>query len=66
VPINLRKPKPAAGPEGPDIEELLAQALAELAIDRPVLTSRLVGNRLELTLYGGDLIYWPPAEPKGR
>ena len=40
--------------------ETIRQALDELQINRPFYTCRVVGNRLEFSLYGGDLIYWPP------
>ena len=78
MPVHLRKPArgltAAAKHAGPDPAQdpdtnapdgsLLQQAIRELGIDRPILMSRLVGNRLELTLYGGDLVYWPPAKPR--
>ena len=38
----------------------IRQALDELGIDRPYYTARVVGGRLELRLYGGDYVYWPP------
>ncbi len=37
------------------------QALRELEIDVPVAACRLVGSRLEFRLYGGRVLYWPPA-----
>jgi hypothetical protein len=47
----------------------IRQALDELAIDRPYMGARVVGNRLELTLYGGDVVTWPPKparKPRAR
>ena len=37
----------------------IRQALEELGIDNPYFTCKVVGSRLELTLYGGDVVYWP-------
>ena len=36
------------------IAELRKKAIQELGIDRPITATRLVGDRLELYLYGGD------------
>jgi hypothetical protein len=38
----------------------IRQALDELGIDKPYFECKVVGGRLELTLYGGDVVYWPP------
>jgi hypothetical protein len=38
----------------------IARALRELEINRPMYHARVVGGRLELRLYGGDVVYWPP------
>jgi hypothetical protein len=38
----------------------IARALDELGIDKPYYVCRVVGGRLELTLYGGEVVYWPP------
>jgi hypothetical protein len=40
-----------------------ARAIRELGIDVPVYTTRVVGDRLELALYGGSVVYWPPEAP---
>ncbi|NLF10196.1 MAG: hypothetical protein GX597_00235 [Anaerolineaceae bacterium] len=53
----------SAAPEGLDLNspKTYDQALRELGIDVPVAACRLVGNRLEFRLYGGRVLYWPPA-----
>lgn len=40
-----------------------ARAIKDLGINVPIYTTRVVGGRLELSLYGGDVVYWPPEEP---
>ena len=42
--------------------DLLAKALRELGLSQPFYTCRVVGNRLEFVLYGGSVVYWPPAK----
>ena len=39
----------------------IARALKELGINKPYYRARVVGGRLELLLYGGDIVYWPEA-----
>ena len=60
-----RKPatKPAEKPATEADPETIAKALAELGIDRPYMQARMVGSRIELSLYGGDVVFWPP-EPE--
>jgi hypothetical protein len=42
---------------------LLLLAMHELKIDVPVMDYRIVGDRIELYLYGGQVLSWePPAE----
>ena len=41
----------------------LPRALQDLGINRPYYSARVVGNRIELHLYGGDVVYWPPKAP---
>ena len=59
-------PTPDATPSA----EAIRQAVDELGITRPFYSCRLVGNRLEFSLYGGDLVYWSPSSspnpPAGR
>lgn len=43
----------------------IRRALDDLGIDRPYYTARVVGGRLELRLYGGDYVYWPPVGAHG-
>lgn len=45
------------------MDNLIKQAIEELGIDKPVMTSRVVGDRVELTLYGGERITYAPARP---
>lgn len=40
----------------------ITRALKDLALDVPYYTCRLVGNRLEFRLYGGQVVYWPEEE----
>jgi len=56
-----RKTKTQLIADGPTIR----QAISELGINKPWYTCRVVGNRLEFHLYGGDLVYWPE-KPKPR
>ena len=46
--------------------ETIAQALRELGINKPFYTARVVGGRLELILYGGEVVYWPAAASKAK
>ena len=39
-----------------DIERLTKQAIIDYHIDVPIMATRLVGNNLELYLYGGQVI----------
>ena len=57
--------KPAPKRKPPVIvadEDTIRRAVEDLGINRPFYTCRVVGARLEFTLYGGDLIYWPPKQ----
>ena len=54
-------------PDGNPSAETIRQALEDLGIDKPYMSCRVVGGRLELTLYGGDVVLWPPnTSPSGR
>lgn len=45
----------------------IEKALAELNLNKPYYTCRVVGNRLEFALYGGGVAFWPPeAAPKPK
>ena len=66
---GMAPPEPAAEPpaatvslDPADFDGILAQALAELAINVPYYDARLVGNRLEIHAYGGQLHIWPAKE----
>ena len=37
-----------------------AKAIRELQIDVPIYRTRVVGGRLELHCYGGQVLLWPP------
>jgi len=37
----------------------MEQAVEELGIDVPVMACRMVGNQLELRLYGGRVVFYP-------
>ena len=57
--------QPATEPEpAPIVADAgtIRQALDELGINRPYYSCRVVGNRLEIALYGGDIVTWPPEE----
>ena len=44
-----------------------ARAVRELGINVPIMVSRVVGGRLQLKLYGGQVLYWPAKAPvKGK
>ena len=44
---------------GKNIDQLIKQAVKEHKIDRPILSTRVVGNKLELFLLGGDVLAVP-------
>jgi len=44
-------------------ERTRKRAIRELGINVPIYKSRVVGGRLELTIYPGRKVYWPP-EPE--
>ena len=44
-----------------DEKELTQKAIEELGIDRPIMATRMVGNKLELYLYGGEVASYQPA-----
>ena len=60
---QTHKPTPSRKRGKPAIkadEATIRQAVDELGLNRPFYTCRVVGARLEFSLYGGDLVYWPP------
>ena len=61
APSRARRGELKAGPDGTPSADTIRQALDDLGINRPYYSCRVVGNRLELTLYGGDVVTWPPA-----
>lgn len=75
------KPKPSPQPPAPSprrgegqgegIDALIRHVLTTLGVDVPYYSARLVGNRLELYLYGGQTLVWPipatlPAHGEGQ
>ena len=40
-------------------DDLLTKAIQNLKIDVPIMASRLVGDRIELWLYGGHQVTYP-------
>ena len=52
--------------DGTPSAEAIRQAIEELGLNRPFYTCRIVGSRLEFSLYGGDLVYWPPKRARPR
>jgi hypothetical protein len=62
--MPTKKAKPAArpAPSVTNTRATRAQALEELAVDKPWYTCRVVGGRLEFSLYGGEVVFWPPQE----
>lgn len=65
MPPRTRK-KPQISVDGEPTEEAIKRALDDLAIDRPYYTCKVVGNRLEFSLYGGDVVHWPPSTSPSR
>ena len=63
-PKTSRKPAIQAGDAPP--AETIRRAIEELGLNRPFYTCRIVGSRLEFSLYGGDLVYWPPKRARPR
>lgn len=61
--MTKRKTKRAAGAEPRVTLADLPQALDELEINVPYYDARLVGGRIELHLYGGQVATWPPPSP---
>jgi len=53
-------------PDGNPSADTIRQALEDLGIDKPYMNCRVVGSRLELTLYGGDVVFWPPKTSPSR
>lgn len=49
-----------------EMNALLLRAARRLGVDAPILAARLVGNRLELHLYGGRVVEYPLAAPEGE
>lgn len=39
-------------------QKLIKAAIKELGIDKPIMSHRVVGNRIELHLYGGDTVIY--------
>ncbi|MEJ2189576.1 MAG: hypothetical protein P8Y93_09205 [Acidobacteriota bacterium] len=65
-PRTRKKATIQAGPDGAPSAETIRQAIEELGIDRPYYACRVIGNRLEFSLYGGDVVLWPPKATRTR
>ena len=50
----------------PNFNDMIQRAIRDLQIDVPILHARLVGNRLELYLYGGRILTWPDRPPQAE
>ena len=63
---RVTRKKPAIEPDAGGLPpaDTVRQAVEELGINRPFYSCRIVGNRLEFSLYGGDLVYWPPKKTR--
>ena len=50
-----------------DLRLTVKRAVGELGIDRPIMATRVVGGRIELHLYGGDVVEYLVGEgrPQG-
>jgi len=42
-----------------DIDSRVKQAVKELGVDKPIMSYRVVGDRVELHLLGGSIVRWP-------
>ena len=51
--------KPAKAPSIRNDARTRARAVRDLGINVPIMVSRVVGGRLQLKLYGGQVLYWP-------
>ena len=47
-------------------ERTRTRAIRELGINVPIYRTRVVGNRLELFVYPGIALYWPPEPGDGE
>jgi hypothetical protein len=57
-PVPAPRVQAALVADGPTI----ARAILDLHLDVPVYNARVVGDRLELRLFGGKVAYWPPPD----
>lgn len=66
TPAKSRKRSRVTIPDPPP-PEMINQALADLGVNVPFYHCRLVRNRLEFHLYGGQRVTWtPPLEGGGE
>ena len=59
MPTKKRAPRAKKPPAITDTTATRARAIRELGIDVPVYRTRVVGGRLELHCYGGQVFLWP-------
>ena len=67
TPSRAKRGDLTADADGTPSAATIRQAIEELELNRPDYPCRVVGNRLEFSLYGGDVVHWPPkpaAKPK--
>ena len=43
-----------------NIDSRVKKAAIKLGIDKPIMSYKVVGDRIELHLYGGSIVMWPP------
>jgi hypothetical protein len=43
-----------------DIDSRVKEAAIKLGVDKPIMSHKVVGDRIELHLYGGSVVTWPP------
>ena len=60
MPTKKRTPRKKKPPPITDTTATRARAIRELGITVPVYRTRVVGGRLELHCYGGQVFLWPP------
>ena len=58
-PTTRKKPPPKVA----DDDATRARDIHDLGINVPIYRTRIVGDRLELHCYGGQVLYWPHPPP---
>lgn len=47
-------------------DELIKAAIGELGINKPIMATKMVGGRLDLYLYGGEVVSYQPTASKKK